>query len=127
MAIAAKKDAKKNPSPRKPASKTSKKAPVDNGSAKGKAWTFPKNTLEDAIRIPKAIDEKFAGNPAPAPDLAKAVGFKLATDWRFTDLLRAANLYGLVTGSGEPPRDCRRLVGLSYAAMGILSMAAVAA
>ena len=27
----------------------------------------------------------------------------------------------------EPPRDCRRLVGLSYAAMGILSMAAVAA
>ena len=27
----------------------------------------------------------------------------------------------------EPPRDCRRLVGLSYAAMGSLSMAAVAA
>ena len=27
----------------------------------------------------------------------------------------------------EPPRDCRRLVGLSYAAMGRLSMAAVAA
>jgi hypothetical protein len=27
----------------------------------------------------------------------------------------------------EPHRDCRRLVGLSYAAMGILSMAAVAA
>ena len=30
-------------------------------------------------------------------------------------------------GAFEPPRDCRRLVGLSYAAMGILSMAAVAA
>ena len=27
----------------------------------------------------------------------------------------------------EPPRDCRRLVGLNYAAMGTLSMAAVAA
>ena len=30
-------------------------------------------------------------------------------------------------GVAEPPRDCRRLVGLSYAAMGRLSMAAVAA
>ena len=29
--------------------------------------------------------------------------------------------------ANEPPRDCRRLDGLSYAAMGTLSMAAVAA
>ena len=58
----------------------------DAGSgAKGKAWTFPKSTLEDAIRIPKALDEKFGGNPAPASDLAKAVGFNQADDWRFKD------------------------------------------
>ena len=36
----------------------------------------------------------------PAADLAKAVGFKLATDWRFTDLLRSANQYGLISGTG---------------------------
>ena len=33
----------------------------------------------------------------------------------------------MIGKNSEPPRDCRRLVGLSYAAMGILSMAAVAA
>ena len=27
-------------------------------SGKRNPWTFPKNTLEDAIRIPKAIEEK---------------------------------------------------------------------
>lgn len=69
--------------------------------AKGTPWTFPKNTLEDAIRVPKAIEEKNAGNPMPASDLAKAVGFRQPSDWRFLDLLRSANLYGLVSGSGS--------------------------
>jgi hypothetical protein len=69
-------------------------------SAKRKPWTFLKNTLEDAIAIPKAIEEKNAGNPMHAPDLAKAVGYKQANDWRFLDLLRSANQYGLVTGTG---------------------------
>jgi hypothetical protein len=63
-------------------------------------WTFPKNSLEDAIGIAKAIEEKNAGNPMPAHDVAIAVGFKQASDWRFLDLLRSANQYGLVTGSG---------------------------
>jgi hypothetical protein len=35
-----------------------------------------------------------------ASDLAKAVGFRQANDWRFLDLLRSANQYGLVSGSG---------------------------
>lgn len=69
-------------------------------TAKGKPWTFPKNQLEEAIRIPKAIEEKNAGNPMPANDLVKAVGYKSTNDWRFTDLLKSANLYGLVSGSG---------------------------
>ena len=53
-------------------------------SAKRKPWTFPKNTLEDAIAIPKAIEEKNAGNPMPAADLAKAVGFKQAERLAFS-------------------------------------------
>lgn len=72
----------------------------DTSTAKGKPWTFPKNTLEDAITIAKAIEDKNAGNPMPAPDLAIAVGFRQSNDWRFLDLLRSANQYGLVTGTG---------------------------
>ena len=69
-------------------------------NAKRLPWTFPKNTLEDAIRVPKAIEEKNAGNPMPARDLSVAVGFRQPQDWRYLDLLRSANQYGLVTGTG---------------------------
>jgi hypothetical protein len=65
------------------------------------AWTFPKNTLEDAIAIPKAIEEKHGGNPMAADLLVTAVGFKKTSDWRFLDLLKSANMYGLVSGTGQ--------------------------
>jgi hypothetical protein len=77
-----------------------KTAASDSSSAKGKPWTFPKNTLEDAIRIPKEIEEKNAGNPMSPIDLATAVGFRLSNDWRFQDLIRSADQYGLVERSG---------------------------
>ena len=80
--------------------KSKGKTPAESASAKGKPWTFPKNTLEDAIAIAKAIEEKNAGNPMPAQDLAVAVGFRQSSDWRFLDLIRSANQYGLVTGTG---------------------------
>ncbi|WP_316196740.1 hypothetical protein [Bradyrhizobium sp. SZCCHNS3053] len=72
----------------------------DPSSAKGKPWTFPKNSLEDAIRIPKEIEEKNAGNAIPVAELATAVGFRLANDWRFLDLLRSSDQYGLVERTG---------------------------
>lgn len=79
-----------------------KASQLEAGStAKGKAWTFPKNTLEQAIAIPKALEEKNAGNPMAAADVAKAVGYRQPNDWRFLDLLRSANLYGIVDGSGQ--------------------------
>lgn len=88
--------------------KSAKKRPLkkrasavsQSGSAKGKPWTFPKNSLEDAIGIARAIEDKNAGNAMPARDVAIAVGFKQSSDWRFLDLLRSANQYGLVSGSG---------------------------
>jgi len=80
--------------------KKPKRTASDSSSAKGKPWTFPKNTLEDAIRIPKEIEEKNAGNPMLVADLATAVGFRLANDWRFLDLLRSADQYGLVERTG---------------------------
>jgi hypothetical protein len=64
-------------------------------------WTFPKNTLEEAILIPKAIEEKHGGNPMAADQLVTAVGFHKTSDWRFLDLLKSANLYGLVSGTGQ--------------------------
>jgi len=63
-------------------------------------YSFPKNTLEEAIKVTKAIDDKFGGNPTKAADLVKAVGFNKETDWRFTDLLKSAALYGLTSGTG---------------------------
>lgn len=64
-------------------------------------WTFPKNTLEDAIKIARAVEEQNAGNPMKPDMLCKAVGYNSTADWRFLDLLRSANLYGLVTGVGK--------------------------
>lgn len=77
-----------------------KKTPKKTSTGRGKNWTFPQEPLEDAIQIPKAIEEKNAGNPMPAREVAKAVGYR-QPDWRFLNLLRAANLYGLVNGSGK--------------------------
>src|SRR5579872_7196381 len=90
----------------KPAANASKRAkkskarPKDAGTSKGTPWTFPKNSLEDAIRIAKAIEDKNAGNPMPARDVTVAVGFRQPNDWRFGDLVRSANQYGIVSGSG---------------------------
>jgi len=63
-------------------------------------WTFPKDTLEDSLRIARAIEDINAGNPMEASDLVKAVGYNQTKDWRFLDLLRSANQYGLVNGTG---------------------------
>jgi hypothetical protein len=93
-------DQTENETPRKSATKKSRSATKQAATAKKISWTFPKNTLEDAIRVPKAIEEKNAGNPIPAADLAVAVGYRQPSDWRFLDLARSANQYGLVSWSG---------------------------
>jgi hypothetical protein len=101
VAAGPKKNRPKIKSQRKPHKKKSAKEDVSkSATGKGTPWTFPKNVLEDAIRIAQAIEEKNAGNPMHAPDLAVAVGFKQSTDWRFGDLLRSAWQYGLVSGTG---------------------------
>ncbi len=103
------------PTPSKKAKATSKpnvtkpkvSAPKNKDAIKKSAkpaaapWTFPKTTLEESIKIARAIEEKNAGNPMKPDVLAKAVGYNSVSDWRFLDLLRAANQYGLVTGTGK--------------------------
>lgn len=100
----------RSPSPKNAVSSKSKQttAPSGQKASPGKKakppaapWTFPKNTLEDAIKIARAIEEQNAGNPMKPDMLSKAVGYNSLADWRFLDLLRSANQYGLVTGTGK--------------------------
>ena len=64
-------------------------------------WTFPKHTLEKAIEVAQALEEKNAGKPLKSADFAPLLGFKRVQDWRYLELLRSANQYGLVEGSGS--------------------------
>jgi hypothetical protein len=89
-----------SPKPKKSSPKRQRKRVPQSDRAKGKPWTFPKHTLEEALRVAKAIEDKNAGNPMRAEMLARAVGFNQPSDWRFQDLLKAARMYGLVSGSG---------------------------
>jgi hypothetical protein len=93
-------DEGENPATEKTPARKRREKTKKPGTGKGSPWTFPKNTLEDAIRIPKAVEEKNAGNPMPSKDLAVGVGFRQAQDWRFLELLRSANQYALVSGTG---------------------------
>ena len=78
----------------------SKKQDSSKGGKRG-PWNFPKNTLEEAIKIAQAIEEKNAGKPLEASVLVKYVGFNKSNDWRFLDLLQSANRYSLVAGAGS--------------------------
>lgn len=82
----------------KPKKKRAPSSSTKRGGAK--PWPFPKNPLEDAIRVARAIEDKNAGKPMRPDDLVRAVGFKKPADWRFQDLLRSSAQYGLTKGSG---------------------------
>jgi hypothetical protein len=90
----------KVPVKEKPRKNTVRKATKKSEASALAVWKFPKNSLEESLRIAQALEEKFAGNPTKAEDLVRAVGFNKPNDWRFKDLLRSAVLYGLTTGSG---------------------------
>lgn len=92
---------KKAPAPKKLASTEKVSATEKSGKKAPPPWTFPKNTLEDSIKIARALEEQNAGNPMKPDMLSKAVGYNSTSDWRFLDLLRSANQYGLVIGSGK--------------------------
>lgn len=96
--IATKKAAKKKSRNSKKASRSKK---VNASTAQVQPWTFPKLTLERAIELAQSIEENNAGNPIRAEYLAPMLGFRKAIDWRFTDILRSANQYGIVEGSGS--------------------------
>jgi len=80
---------------------TQRKKAAARRAATKETYTFPKAPLEKCVRLAQAIEEKNAGKPIPAADLPKLVGYNKSSDWRFLDLLRASNMFGLVDGVGE--------------------------
>ena len=91
--------------PSKPAAKKRKAKRVASAKkgGRGPEWTFPKHSLEDAIRVARAIEDKNAGKPMRGDLLVTAVGYHQTTDWRYRDLLRSAMFYGIVEGSAAGP------------------------
>jgi hypothetical protein len=94
------KDASKRKATKKPAKKK-RAASARKPTTVVTPYRFPKNSLEESLRIAKAIDDKYAGNPTKASDLVKAVGFNKESDWRFLDLLKSSQMYGLTSGTGS--------------------------
>lgn len=76
--------------------KSSKK----NGATKtrGSEWTFPRRTLEEAIKIAQVIEDKFAGKSVDPGDLIKPLGYSSKTDWRLREIFIGAEQYGLIEG-----------------------------
>lgn len=81
--------------------KAKRAARATASAAAGGPWTFPKHTLEKAIEVAQALEEKNAGKPLKSADFSPLLGFKRVQDWRYLELLRSANQYGLVQGSGS--------------------------
>lgn len=75
-------------------------------------YNFPKNSLEECVRLAQAIEEKNAGKPIPAKELPTLVGFHQPSDWRFLDLLRSSEQFGLTTGTGQAATIALGPIGL---------------
>jgi hypothetical protein len=59
---------------------------------------YPKHTLAEALRLPRAIEDKNAGQPLPPTETAIAVGVSPGSSG-FRTLLASSLRYGLTTGS----------------------------
>ncbi|MGH7770801.1 MAG: TIR domain-containing protein [Candidatus Binatia bacterium] len=76
----------------------------DKKSSQGKIRSdFPKHTLEEAIRVAKALEEKNGGQPLPPTETAIAVG-KSPGSSDFRVLLSSSIKYGLTSGSYNQER-----------------------
>ncbi len=64
---------------------------------------FPKNTLQEAIRVPKAIEDANGGQPYPPTETAIALGMSPGSS-AFRTLLSSSIRYGLTRGSYNQDR-----------------------
>lgn len=62
--------------------------------------TFPRKTLDQALRVPRALKDKNGGNPWPPDQVAKALGLG-ARGGNFYYVASASRDYGLTSGSRD--------------------------
>ena len=95
--------------------------PIESKSSRGRkagAIPFPRNSLLDALRVPKSIWDDNAGRPFPVGDLASKLG-NSPTSSTFRDLVRSASRYGLIEGSWV--QDVTKPIALSNLGMSIVA------
>lgn len=72
---------------------------ANKDDSRGRARSdFPKHTLEDALRIARALSEKNGGQPLPPTETAIALGISPGSS-EFRILLSSSIRYGLTSGS----------------------------
>lgn len=74
--------------------------PKSNKKGKGKIWTFPRATLEQALAIPSAIKEHNGGNPWEPEEVRQAITFVKGGNAYFY-LTAASRDYGLTIGTRD--------------------------
>ena len=68
-------------------------------ATKTKVWTFPRVTLEQALKIPVAIKELNGGNPWEPEEIRKAIGASSGNPYFY--LTAASRDYGLTVGTRD--------------------------
>jgi serine/threonine protein kinase len=68
------------------------------GSKRNVRWPFPRATLQEALTIPSAIRDLYAGHPCRPQDLGAALRARTSGN-RFRYLTAASRDYGLTTGA----------------------------
>lgn len=95
--------------------------PIESKGKQGRkagAIPFPRNSLNDALRVAKSIWNDNAGRPFPLGDLATKLGYSPTTG-NFRDLLRSAERYGLTEGTWV--QDTTKTIALSSVGMSIVA------
>lgn len=65
-------------------------------------WTFPKHTLERAIEVAQALEEKNAGKPLKSADLVPLLGFKRVQDGDILNCCAPQISMGLCKAAAPP-------------------------
>ncbi len=102
-----------NPKNNGKSSTSSKKSIVNNAvESKNRVTSdFPKHTFEQALRVPKALEEANGGRPLPPLDLAVALGVSPGSS-DFRVLLSSSIKYGLTSGSFNSDRVKMEALGI---------------
>jgi predicted nucleotide-binding protein len=87
-----------------------KQEQVKNVNNKTIKISFPRNSLNEAIRVPQVIWQENAGIPYPLIDIAKKLNHS-PTSSTFRALIRSANRYGLISESFT--QDIRKSMSLT--------------